>query len=233
MRKLLMLFVCSLPLGGLCAQSRSTIRVKAEEGPQANLSNKDKYLYEQFKPGTVHYRNGQTPTARLNYNLLLREMQFVSLRGDTLTLDQEHTIRQVSLQGDTFVFDSKNGFLKIVGDTQPVRLAVAQSLQVAGVDKQGGYGKSSGVSSIKAISTFSDNNSSISRLNMKGDVVYSLKKMCFFLDQNEQAFPATKKNLFKLFPKKQELDAYLQENHIQFDNPADLQKLLAYCQSLM
>jgi hypothetical protein len=216
------------------AQNRSTIRVKTNGENTVTLPYQDSYLYAQFSPGVVHYRTGQPVNARLNYNLLLREIQFISPRGDTLALDQEHTIRQISLLGDTFIFDSNTGFIQVLGGDAPLRLAVSQYLQNAGIDKQGGYGQSTGVSSIKNLSSFSDNNSSISHLNMKGDVVYSLRKAYFLVDQNELTYAATRKRLIKLFPhQKKQIEEYLRQQPVQFDNQDDLQRLVVFCSNLL
>lgn len=214
------------------SQSKEVIRVK-DDGKGISLAARYKYQFEQFGKGTVHYWNGKSPTARLNYNLLLREMQFLSPTGDTLTLDQEQTIRKVEVNDAVFIFDPKAGFLKIMGEYGPTRLALSQSLKVAGVDRQGGYGQSSGVSSIKTYSSYSNSNSSISHLDIKGDVVYSQQKTYFLVDQNNLVYPVSRRTILRLYSKhKSAVETYLHDKNVQFNEPEDLQRLLEFCKAL-
>jgi hypothetical protein len=213
------------------AQDNQTVRVSSQLG--SAIPNEYKYLYKQFNQGTVHYRNGQSPTARLNYNLLLREMQFIHFTGDTLTLDLESMIRRVSLNDEEFIYDLKKGFLKIIENYGNVKLGLDQSIQVAGMDKEGGYGQSSGVYSIKTINTFSSGNSSIAKLDIKGDVVYSQKKVYYLVDQNSLVFPVSRKRILRLYNRnKSEILDYLEENPVKFSELEEVRRLLSYCKSL-
>lgn len=215
----------------LLAQGSQTVRVSSESGEGIPIEYK--YLYKQFNQGTVYYRNGQTPTARLNYNLLLREMQFIHFTGDTLTLDQEAMIRRVNLNGEEFIYDFKKGFLKIVENYGNVKLGLDQSIQIAGMDKEGGYGQKSGVYSIKTINTFSSGNSSIAKLDIKGDVVYSQQKIYYLVDQNSLVFPVSKKRIMKLYSRhKSEITDYLHDNPVKFSDLEEVRRLLNYCKTL-
>jgi len=216
---------------GVFAQASETVRVKSGE----QLSASDKYLYPQFTTGTVLYRDGRTVSAKLNFNLLLREMQFLNTPRleDTLAISQEYTIRHVKINDDIFIHDQKAGFLKVLGDYGKVRLVTAQSLQVGNVDKEGGYGQSSGVSSIKAISNLPNANSSITPLSMKGDVMYSHRASYFLADEGGVTYPANRKTVLKLYPKhKNVIDDYLKENTVQFSREGDLKKLLEFSDGL-
>lgn len=232
MKKLIFMLLC-LSVGEHAqaqAPEKETIRVKSPDGKGTSISVLDKYIYPQFSMGTVNYWNGQTPSARLNYNLLLKEMQFLSPTGDTLTLDQEQTIQKVAVNGEVFVFDQKHGFLKIMGDYGNAKLVLSQFLQIASLDKQGGYGQSSGVSSIKTYSSFSNGNSSISHLSINGDVVYSKNKTYLLLDQNNRVYPVSKRNVMRVYPRqKKAIEEYLHTNQVRFNEPKELQRLLEFC----
>lgn len=230
MKKPLALFIISvLTTLSVQAQPDGAIRVKSGE----TLRVKDKYLYDQFKTGTVHYRNGNSPTARLNYNLLLREMQFLTPAGDTMSMAEEQTVRQIDLNNDVFVYDQKSSLLKLLGMFGPVSLAMEQSLKVANVDKVGGYGMSSGVSSIRTYNSYPTGNGSTMKLEQKGDVVFSYQQIYFFINQNNLAFPASRKSVLKMFPKhKAAVEEYLEEHPVQFNETEDLRRLLEFCAEL-
>ena len=230
MKNLLILLILSyLTIATIQAQSNDVIRVKSGE----KMLEKDKYLYDQFKMGTVHYRTGNSPTARLNYNLMLREMQFLAPAGDTMSLADEQTIRQISLNGDTYMYDQKNSLLKVLGTYGSAGLALEQYLKVANVDKEGGYGMSSGASSIKTYSSYPTGNGSTAKLEMKGDVVFSRQQIYYFINQNNLTFPASRKSILKMFPKqKSAVEKYLDEHPVQFNQEEDLRALLEFCAGL-
>lgn len=230
MKKLLILFIINyLVISTIQAQSNDIIRVKSGQ----RMQEKEKYLYDQFKTGTVRYRNGNSPTARLNYNLMLREMQFLTPAGDTMSLADEPTIQQINLSGDSYIYDQKNTVLKVLGTYGSATLALEQSLKVANVDKEGGYGMSSGASSIRTYNSYPTGNGSTAKLEMKGDVVFSRQQIYFFINQNNLAFPTSRKSLLKMFPKqKSAVERYLDEHPVQFNAVEDLQRVLEFCAGL-
>lgn len=230
MRNLFTLFVFShFTIATIQAQSSEVIRVKSGE----KMQEKDKYFYDQFKTGTVHYRIGNAPTARLNYNMLLREMQFLTPAGDTMSLAEEQTIQQIKLNNDVFIYGQNKNLLKLLGTYGSASLAVEHSLKIANVDKEGGYGMSSGASSIRTYNSYPPGNGSTAKLEIKGDVVFSQQRIYFFINQNNLAFPASRKSLLKLFPKqKSAVEKYLDEHPIQFNEAEELQRVLEFCAGL-
>lgn len=219
-----------LAISHLQAQENKLFKIKAGEDIQRSLPFTDKYRYPQFKIGGVAFLNGGTTPARLNYSLLLGEMHFISPAGDTLSLANESTIKWVQLGNDYFYYSPDYGYLEIIHDLPTVKLAIKQIFRVASVEKVGAYQQSSGVSSIKNYSILATGNSSVKRLEAKGDVVLSKEKFYFFIDQNNRFYKATKSNLLKIFVKnKRAIESYIKEESIDFTNEENLKKLLQYC----
>lgn len=78
------LILCSLS-NFLLAQSTPAIhKGSIRVGSNEQLPAQAKYLYPQFSQGVVHLCNGQTPAARLNCQLQLREIQFLNPKGDVV-----------------------------------------------------------------------------------------------------------------------------------------------------
>lgn len=230
---LLSLFLCSqnnLVLAQSTPAVRSeSIRVESDE----QLPSHARYLYPQFSQGTVHLRNGQTATARLNYQLQLREIQFLNPKGDTLTLANTGTVRRIELNKDTFVYDQNGQALQVLGDYGPVALAQHHSLQVANVEKEVAFRQSSSLSSVTNYSTYPTATGSIAQLEMKGDVVYSRRRVLYLINQNGLAAPPSRKAVLKLFSgHKTEIDRYLRDQPVQFNLAEDLQRLLEFCAGL-
>ena len=96
-----------LPLFGLLyytssiAQSTETITVKTGTSISESVPVADLYQYSQFVNGMVYFRNGTRSGAKLNYNRFLDEMQFLNTNGDTLTLDNEETIKLIVAKNDS------------------------------------------------------------------------------------------------------------------------------------
>lgn len=170
MKALLFFLGLGLASGSLRAQP-DLIRVK--DGPDLTkmLPNHQKYQYPEFIPGQVIYATGQSATARLNYNLLLGEMQFIQPAGDTLSLAAEYTIKYIAIQTDTFYYAPKNGYLRVTAYYHPVKLAVKQSLVNLPAYKVGAYEQASAVSAIRQYSTYTDQNGQTRKLTQKGDIL--------------------------------------------------------------
>lgn len=225
-----MLTLCSLSAGGLLAQTNETIRVKSGAAFPAH----EKYLYARFTPGVVEYHNGRMPSqALLNYNLLLREMQFLVNNRDTLSIADAPAIREIRIRDDVFVYDQNGLVLTVLADYGSVMLTVNHSLKIASIDKEGGYGMSSGASSIKTYNSYPTSAGANARLEIKGDVVYSHQRVLMFLNQNRLSFPASRKSTLRMYPRKRaEINKHLKEHPVQFGDLEQVKELLVFCQTL-
>lgn len=212
------------------AQLGETARVKTGE----KLPTREKYLYPEFSLGTVIYHDGRPPgSARLNYNLLEREMQFLTTRGDTMALAEEQTIRQIKLRDEVYVYDQNGNVLTLLGNYGSTSVAMDHSLKIANVDKEGAYGMSSGASSIRTYNSYPTGTGATAKLEQKGDVVFSHQRVLMLISKNNLAFPASRKSVSKLYPKqKSAIEDYLREHSVQFNDAEELKKLLEYCENL-
>lgn len=217
----------------LPAQEPKLIKIKAGEDIQRVVAFTDKYRYPQFKDGIVAFFTGASIASKLNYSLLLGEMHFVSPAGDTLSLANESTIKEIKIGENQFYYDLKNGYLEVTADYQFIKLAIKQLFRVAGLEKIGGYQQSSAVSSIKNYSMIANGNSSVKTLEAKGDIVLSKEKLYFFIDQNNRFYKANKSNLLKIFAKnKKVIETYLKEQSIDFNKEESLKQALLFCSQL-
>lgn len=220
------LLVGSLAVGALNAQ------IIVTDAP-VRVTQQNRYKLPQFTQGVVENLNGTKSNARLNYNLLNKEMQFLAPRGDTLSLANEQLIRQVKIQEEVFVYFPTMGFASVVEEFPFGQLVKHEYWKVAGVYKEGAYGKSTGASSIKNYQAISTGNTSIQQLDIKGDVVYHKIAEYYVFDANRTPHPLTRKGVLGLFPKqKAALQAYMKAESIRFDELDDLRKLLAHCATL-
>ena len=214
--------------GCLRAQAGRWI-VKSGENINTGLPDTVKFHYPTFTQGSVFFRNGTQSNASLNYNLLTGEMQFIAPAGDTLALSNEVTIRYIAIGADSFFYDKT--FVQLITGNSGAKLAKKELLGVSDLKKAGGYDQ---VSSTSAITTMSSVfiNGQAANLTANQDLVI-LKQTTYYIGNVYNHFlPASKKNVFRLFGKKQKaLEQYLKENKCNFNNEKDLKSLVAFLES--
>jgi hypothetical protein len=212
------------------AQDSQYYRLKSGADPAKSLPVKDKYQYPAFLLGKLHYKNGSFSQAAFNYNRLLGEMHFINGKGDTLALTDDPAIQSVSLGPDLFCFEFPKTFWRVIAEFPTVKIVGKEILVLIDAEKQGGYGQSTGTSSIRNTSYLSNANGSLARLNTQSDLLLSRKSEYGLMDQNNRFYIPKQGVIVSLFPqKKQDIKKYLQETPINFKELPDLQKLLTFC----
>jgi len=153
-------------------------------------------------------------------------MQFIDFKGDTLKITNAATIKFIRINNDVFYYD--DGYVKLIKDTNGIKLAAKKTLMVTGKNKIGGYDMASPTTSIDSYSTLMADKS-IYKLVPKEDVTLTKKTQYYFGDKYNRFFGATRKNLLREFSKQSAaLNSYLKENHINFNSREDLEKLLQF-----
>jgi hypothetical protein len=231
--KVLLLLLFFITCDHLSAQEAKTFRVKAGEVPEKAIPNSDKYRYKTFLAGSVLYKNDKSSPAKLNYNHLLNEMQMITPKGDTLSLANEIAIKQVNVGDNFFYYDIEHGYVELLADYAPEKLAVRRIMKVIRSEKTGGYGQSSGVSSIRNISMIPGSNSQVFKLQTPGDLVLATDVSYYIIDQNSRFHLVTKSNIIRLFSgHKKVIDKFMKDNRIHVNKEEDLKKLLQFCTQL-
>ena len=225
-----------LPLFGLLfytyciAQSTETITVKTGTSISEGVPAPDLYQYPQFVNGMVYFRNGTSSGAKLNYNRFLDEMQFLNTTGDTLTLDNEETIKLIIANNDSFYYD--HGYFMVISSNNSLKLAIKQGIKILDKQKTAAYDMSSSVSSIRNVNSYSSEDR-IYNVGVTEDVVLRREIQYYFGNKFNQFVVANRKNLLDLYPKHgYEIKKYLKETAIGFQNKGDLEKLLQFLASL-
>lgn len=230
-----------LLLAGVCltyglnssAQTDQPIRVKAGQEVGKAIPVEKRYRYRAFTPGSVSYLNGTSSNARFNYNLLLGEMQFIDPKGDTLSLASEHLLDSIKVGADLFYYDPERAYLEVIGKFNQVKLTRKQMLVIAGTEKEGAYGQSSGVSAIKAYNSYNADNSQLYKFKPKGDVLFNPEVTYFIVDANKRSFKARRPGVLKVFGRhKKQVEQYLKQQPVDFDKEEDLKRLLRFCAGL-
>ncbi|HEX8334812.1 MAG TPA: hypothetical protein VF622_19465 [Segetibacter sp.] len=191
---------------------------------------KQMFSYPDFTMGKVFFKEGGQASARLNYNLLVGQIQFINTNGDTLSLDNEYSIREITIGKDIFYFDKV--YLKLVNGTEKVKLAFTERIKISDKLKSGGYGQPLSTSSVNSLSSVTDG-SRVIKLNVNQQLILATDKKFYIGDRFNHFAPLNKKNLMKMFSKQQNaIEEYLRENSINFNEEIDVLKLLSFLQKI-
>lgn len=208
----------------------STIVIKAGTSFNESVPITVLFQYPQFATGKLYFRSGDSGVAKFNYNKLLDEMQFIDLKGDTLNIAYGGTIRYIRIYDDVFYYDE--GYVRLLKDSNEIKLAEKQSLRVAGKSKIGAYGMPNPASAIDTYSTLITERG-IYKMAPREDITLAKKTEFYFGDKYNRFVWATRKNLLQHFSRhSRALNIYLKENNINLNNREDLEKLLQFLAGL-
>ena len=207
-------------------QSNNSFVVKAGTTINESVPPADLYEYPEFKNGTVFFYSEPNAEAKINYHRFLGEMQFIALNGDTLTIDNEETIRLITIDKDSFYYNK--AFIKLIGNNNAGKFGVRQSLKIDAIRKQGAYNTTSSVSSIRSVNAQSYGGRMV-KLLVNEDVLLSKEEQYYFGDQFNHFVPANKKTVLEVFSKHEgAIRKYLKENKVSYTSKDDLQKLFHF-----
>lgn len=188
------------------------------------------YQYPAFELAEVQFRNGKFGSGRLNFNRLLAEMQYINEKGDTVSLSDEKEIAFIVLAKDTFLFRDRfiMQWAVLPGNGRIARHSV---LQLTNRQKLGGFGELTSAS----VGT-TTNMSSIQGLKdmvPKEILTFSEVHQYFIGDRFHRFKPLNKKTLYDHCSRhKKSLDDWLAQHPVNFLKPEDVEKLVAFLQTL-
>ncbi len=210
------------------AQLPDRITVKAGESILEAFAG-NMYRYATFRPGQVAFLNNRTNTSPLNYNLLTGEINFLTKKGDTLSLDNISTIRHIAIGPDTFYYApiSQSAVVKLA-EINGMKLFSRPRYILAGRKKVGAYGQLSSASTAISVNEYFSNNT-VFKLKAQETLDFALEKTFFVMDQYRRILPADKQNLLKIMgDKKGAVEKYMMAQNINFKKEEDLKKLIQY-----
>ncbi|MEM6841275.1 MAG: hypothetical protein AAF632_03540 [Bacteroidota bacterium] len=220
------------------AQATKFFRVDIGEVPVEVLPKEGHYHFADFRRGKVIFHNGQTATAKLNYNRLYQEMQFVDRRQDTLSIVDNPPVKEVVVNQARFYFHPQYGYLEEVERFENCTLAGSQRLQLVRDEDLGssssidGFFGRSGAGNPIPPSTGLDRSLTereFYRQPAAQPLTLALLTTYYFMDFNSHWHPARKSSLRRIFPGHQRsIEQFLRENKVNFNDAQDLIKLLHF-----
>lgn len=229
--KLLLLLLTLTSCAGLVAQKKEFVTVQAGNNIMDVLPMSEIFFYPNFTNGKVFLRDGSKSDAKLNYNRLVDEMHFINSNGDTLALDNEKDIKYVVINTDTFYYDA--GYIRVLSQGNPVKLAVKQIWVITDTRQIGAYNSTNNSVGMLSYTSVDDGGGRLYDLTVNEDVILT-KVERYYLGNNYYNFViADKRNLLTLVPKEQRrISSYIKEQKTNFNNRNDLDKLIQFLQHL-
>ena len=224
------LFCLTIYTQTIAQNQMKVIRTKNGSDFSKSIPVRDRYLYDEFHTGRIHFTNGKVTMARLNYSLLYSEIQFIDTRKDTLLLTENKFIKKIEIGSDLFYFDVKHGHIQQIESFGKVNLGINKKLVFMGNEKYAGYDSYSATSAISNRATFTNQNGEMKRLQSNEQRVMKLRTTYFFIDQNQQFYFANKGSLLKIHSKNlSEINYFLKYNQVDFSKESDLRRVLEFC----
>jgi len=201
--------------------------VKAGEEIKDAIPLNVRYRYPQFVSGMVYFKNGTQSEGRLNLNLLNEEMQFINPAADTLSIDNEATIKYITIESDTFYY-SKRRYLELISRNASIQLAKKERLKIGEAKKIGGYDQPSPTSAITSVSRIYQG-TEVADLKQRAELLLVKETIYYIGDKYNNFLEANRKNLVKMFGRQEvNIDHFLKENKIRFYKEDDLKMLINF-----
>jgi hypothetical protein len=224
---LLFLMICfTLPA---IAQTPATLRLKPGEDIRVSAWRDSLYRFPSFLEGQAMFISGPSPKYKMNYNVLSGDIEFLNPKGDTMVLKKTPEVKLVMVGGHVFFLEPAQGYIEILIQQQ-LALGVKKEFVIVRKDVEVSNGYTTSSDNTGAVVAYRGNSRSVSS---NADLLVRMNNTYFFIDQKNEAHPATKATLMKLFPDdRDKLKTYLKEQHTDFKQKDDLAKVLTFCNGL-
>lgn len=208
-------------------------RLKNVDHANEVLAYNERFEFYQFRKGTVYLVSGGLTEAKLNYNFLFSEIQFLSPKNDTLSIDDNNLVRFVAIEKDLFYHHKNFGYVEMLKDYDGVKLCKKQGLVSIGSDKTVGYGQYVATSATDSYNSYVGAAGQLNKLEKKNTLIVTHRQSYVLMDKNDRFYPANKNSVLKIYTKfRKQIDAYLDEKTVDFNKESDLEKLIGFCSEL-
>jgi hypothetical protein len=213
-----------------CQEQRQVYKINPGESVEEAIKPEVRFMYPEFKAGTVLFRNGNFGASRMNYNFLHKEIQFIN-GTDTLALDKGEDIKHVVIEKDSFYYRDKQ-WIRQMASSGKVRMAEVKFLAFANSEKIGAFGQVNSGSSIDAIENMVTISNITKKLQANQVVTFAMNYNYYFSDKYDNFRPASKKNIGNMFGNKcPGLEKFLESEKFNYHSTADMRRIFDFIDS--
>jgi hypothetical protein len=216
----------ALLLQGVTARSQINDKMIIHAGD--SLSKHYTWLFPTFGDATVKMRDGTSLIYKMNFNLLLCDMQFINPKGDTLVITNPAVVDSILLDSSSFVYDYKKGYFQILVTSGTVSLAIHRqtTFDPVPIGAMGAKSQAGGIEMINSVS----NRQGTFPLTLNEDI-YVLKSTSFLLYYKGGGIEnAGKADFMRIYKgDRRTFDEFVKANKIDFNKQGDLEELFQFC----
>jgi len=192
-----------------------------------SLAEVSYYLFPSFRDAKVQFKKGGELVSKLNFNLLICQMQFIDPKGDTLNLARPDDIDEIDFDSTSFFYDK--GYYQVLANINGARLAVLRKVSYEPI-KIGALGlrNHSGTGTEEEGSFV--HKSGDKELTLNEDVDITKETTYFLIAGNGEIIKASRPGFLKMISKNsQSIKTYIKENKPDFNKESDLKKIFSFC----
>ena len=221
---LLLLTVTAFAAQGQDGQD--VVRHQRGEDLQQYLLDSVKFVVPEFQSGIITFTDGGFSRGPVNISTIEQRVYFVSPEGQYQVLANEDQVSRVSLKGRTFI-KSKYGYVEILRTAGDVSLGAVRRTSFFETEKKGAYGMASQTTSVTTIGSLQANGTMYT-LGVDQSTPFKYK-IIPYLYKDGKVLISNKKNFQKCFPdKKAEIESYLKDHSVDFENIDDVTALYEF-----
>jgi hypothetical protein len=193
-----------------------------------SIKNHISYLFPAFTDALVKFRDGRSFVYKMNFNLVLCDMQYINKKGDTLAITNGELIDTIRMESCYFIYDYQKGYFQIIDESDAGRLAVYRRTSFQPV-QTGGYGEGRQSGGVEMISSLNGKQGSLP-LVLNQDMYIVRKTSYFLIDKGGAMENASKPAFLKIYSgDKKSFDQFVKANKINYNDQGDLEKLFNFC----
>jgi len=218
------LWLCTVLPSMLVAQQENFPSIKMQPYPEKGI-----YRFSSFTDAVLVLRNGLSSSQKLNFNISLNEMHFISEKGDTLSIAEPETLRYISMQGSKFYYDK--GYYQVTDSIGELLLGFTQLLSIQ-QHRVSAYGMTEPHEGVRTYSFYSTHGKT-DAIGKDEKITVTTREIYFFGDKYGHFSKASKAFVFDHFRQQQTaLKDFVNSHHTNFHSRADLIKLMEFCKTL-
>lgn len=188
------------------------------------------FLFTDFSISKIVMKNSKSQTIMLNYNTVSEKMVYEK-EGKLYDLVNLEMVDTVITHNRKFV-PSGNVFHEVLL-VAPISLFVQYKGELLPPGTPAGYGGTSQVSNTK-LATSVQLSSGYYNLKLPTDYIVKVDPVYWLRKENTRSSFINERQFLKIFPEKElEFKKFIKKNKIKFFRPADLVRLIEYCNELM
>jgi len=190
------------------------------------FQNLPQYLFPEFSTSTIKMKIGTDRILILNYNIVTEKMVFFQ-KNQVFDLVNPETVDTAILNNRKFIPVDKVFYEVII--ERPISLFIEHKGKIMEPGKPAAYGGTSQVSSSNYVSNI-QMNSSVYNLKLPGDLIIKTESVFWIIINGNKYNFVNERQFDKIFQgKEKEIRSFIKSNHLKFENPLDVKKLVQFC----